>query len=91
MRAGLSHAELQQRFHAATSPQRRSYYQRILNGLCVECNHSPVPGRRRCEVCAVRNLERIEVAARRKIVMRLIQEKHHQAGKRGYWPEGETS
>lgn len=62
MRRPLSDSQLRERMDATKSSVMRQYYRRILNGLCATCNYPPVPGRRRCEVCELKNGERVRRA-----------------------------
>lgn len=41
------------------STSKRLRFQRIVDGLCVECGQLPKPKHRRCEVCALNNLARV--------------------------------
>jgi len=45
---------------SAMGSYARVRYKRILANLCVECGASAAPDARRCEVCALNNLRRVQ-------------------------------
>ena len=45
---------------------KKSRFTRIVRGLCIGCGELPKPGFRRCEVCALDNIERVMKSNRRK-------------------------
>ena len=51
--------------YPALSKNQRRRYALIIAGKCVECSQLAKPGFRRCEVCALKNIERVEESRRR--------------------------
>ena len=59
MGASLTLEEMRKRLKNPDLPQhKRTYYQRIVNGLCSRCPYPPAPNSRLCSICATENAGR---------------------------------